>query len=311
MFELLSLCTEITKVLIEKDKIKDIGVEYKIIILAQAMKYWDKMQKKTLLSNEEYLIQSKKHEELQLVQASIDFLIRTYNKVLHTDDGMSDEQKVEILQKSFEHFTLIFEDISERKEYIEQTAIKLEHESILRELSGKIETHDLAMLIVNKLKNSNTNFLLVFDDGVAIYPVIVDLLYDTFMHEYLYAKNGPAISALKPEEKFIWVKNNHKNTMNITFSAIVEFGYLVRPNQVRTYILHDFKRALNCDLNSLRNLYVELIHFEGSQHSSSVQKKFPQIANIAPREFAMHTIKRVKKVPFTDIQHFHSDLFIE
>jgi len=311
MYELLNLCTEITKDLIEKDKIKYLGDEYEIKILAQAMKYCDKIQKKTLLSDEEYLIQSKNHEDLQLVQASIDFLTRTYNKVLHTDDGMSDEQKVEILQMSFEHFTLIFEGISERKEYIEQTAIKLEHEAILRDLSGKVETHDLAMDIVNKLKNSNTNFLHIFDNGVAFYPVIIDLLYDTFLLEYLYAKNGPAISALKPEEKFIWVKNNYKNFKDIEFYAIVEFGFLVRPNQIRTYILHDFKRALNCDLNSLRNLYLELLHFEGSQHSSSVQKNFPQIANIASREFAMHNIKRVKKVPFTGIPHFYSDLFIE
>jgi len=309
MYKLFELCRWHAKTIIDAGYKDTLQREYKIIeIVAKSLKSLDKLNDIRLFSKQEYLEKASQHKELSFIKNQIDFLCTTY-KNIHTDKDLSREEKVEILRHSVDCFENLFDDLCQQDTYMNNEDLSNGHAQIIIDLKNKLKAKDGAIQIINLLEISNCNFLLIFDENTKIYPVITDLLYDTFTMDYNFSKNNKNIDFLKSKNQFYITKKEYEEqgVYSSKYYAKIEFRHQIHTKKVRLFILHEFARALKCDIKILKNIYRELLYYDSAIHPNALNSSM-DISKIAPRQFLMPMVKMIKKIEYTGIKHVYSDI---
>jgi hypothetical protein len=279
-----------------------------IKILAESLKDLDKLNGIRPFSKIEYSEMASQHKELNFIGNQIYFLSKTY-KNIKTDKGISEVEKIDILRKSVVLFEDLFEDLCQQDTYLNNEDLSNAHAQIIIDLKNKFKIKGDGTKILNLLEASNCNFLLIFDNNTKVYPVIVDLLYDTFTLEYNCSIKNKNVDFLKSKEQFPLTQKEYEEegAYSSKYYAKIEFRHQVHTKKVRQYILHEFARALKCDIKKLKKLYKELLYYNPDVHPNALKAPI-DISKIAPRQFLMPTVKMIKPIEYTGIKHAYSNI---
>ncbi len=309
MVLLLETCKSIARTVIN-DGHRDALLNRIVIvrILSMALERLDELSGERLLSDEEYMYKATNHEFLESVIGQMDLLYKSYGSLV-TDEDYSYEERLDILRTSVNIADNLLDGFRARKTYMENLKLKSKHDEILEDLKYKIDAIDLPEKILDLLEKSGNNFLLKLDDVKVIYPVVVDLLSDTFGMEYSYTEDKEVIDRLIEKKLYPHTVELQKlkKSFSMKFYSKLEFRSLVRADRVRIYILHEYSRALKCDVSILRRLYMELLYYDPNNHPNAMRAKM-DLSATAPREYMMPFVKMVKKIEYTGIPHAYSDL---
>jgi len=309
MYKLFELCKWNARYIIDEGN-KDALYNKNIIIevLAESLKDLDKLNCIPKLSKEEYLKIASQHKELSFIESQIYFLSKTY-KNIKMDKSISEIEKIDILRKSVDLFEDLFDDLCQQDTYLDNEDLSNTHAQIIIDLKDKLKVKDEATNILNLLEASSCNFLLIFDDNTKVYPVITDLLYDTFTLDYDYSIKNKNVDFLKAKEQFPITQKEYEEegAYSSKHYAKIEFRHQVHIKKVRQFILHEFARALKCDMKKLKKLYKELLYYNPAVHSNALRTPI-DISKIAPRQFLMPTIKMIKPMEYTGIKHAYSNI---
>lgn len=309
MYKLFELCMWNARYVIDEGHKDTLYTQDAIIrILAKSLKGLDKLNGIHPSSDTKYLEMASKHNELESIKNQIYFLCKTY-KNIQTDKDLSTKEKIDILRKSIDLFEDLFDDLCQQDTYINNEDLSNGHAQIIIDLKNKLKAKDGATDIIDTLEVSNNNFLLIFDENTKVYPVITDLLYDTFTLEYNFSIKNKNIDFLKSRKQFPLTQKEYEEqgAYSSKYYAKIEFRHQVHEKQARPLILHDYARALKCDIKILKKLYKELLYYNPLAHPNALNTSI-NISNIAPRQFLMPTIKMIKPIEYTGIRHAFSHI---
>ena len=311
MYKLFELCRWNARYIIDNgDKDTLYNHDTIIKILADSLKGIDKLNGIHPFSNSKYLETASQHKELKFIKNQIYFLCQTY-KNIQTDKGLETEEKISILKKSIDLHENLFDDLGMQDAYLNNEALSNAHAQIIIDLKNKLKARDGATKIINSLEASNTNFLLILDDNTKVYPIITDLLYDTFTLDYNFSIKNKNVDFLKSKNQFPLTQKEYEEqgAYSSKHYACIEFKHQVPTKKIRIFILHEFSRALKCDIKILKALYRELLYYYPQKHPNAFKSTI-NILEIVPRQFLMPTVKMIKPIEYTGIKHAYSDIVL-
>lgn len=298
------LCTQLTKQALtmypgKEDATSKSNFLKNSIISDTLMSHDIRYQKKSyreigIDTKEKFYIQESQKQKYNFLRTHITNVCQNNNHKIF-DSTLSTDIKTQILIHSIDNAIKRFETIASSKSYMEQyfsperskgTSLKDKHHEIIHYLKDKILIAEKCEIILDLLELTNTNFILKDDKGESLYPVISDLIFDTFNLDFYFEKDSEFIAGMC--SKISYVKTyQHENILklpNILYSKTI-FIEAVKKYNIRPYILHEYTRTLNCDINLMRNLYLEILYYN-TQGSNALKTKL-DMTKLYPREFIM------------------------
>ena len=143
------------------------------------------------------------------------------------------------------------------------------------------------------MEKGEIHFYLEYPDKIKVFPVVVDLLLDTFTLEYSWAIDDDIIKHILP----IWYtfKRSHLKSKKLeyTFYEKIDFIKAVRYDRLRMFILAEYARTLNIERKAFRKfmqhiLYANLLGSKNTPAALDLEK-----IGIGQRIFLMENTKLV------------------
>ena len=154
--------------------------------------------------------------------------------------------------------------------------------NIFENLEAKINDDEMVLGITEQLDKLKLNFYIDFlspDSGLEIkfliYPIVFDILVDTFNQEYYAVGDRKLIKKFKTIFSSIEdAKNQKLLQMNSELYLKLHFFKTVLYSQIPAYIFHDHVRKLNVNPKDYHVLYREMFYYNIDSYKNSPSLKF-------------------------------------
>ncbi len=215
------------------------------------------------------------------------------NGVKEYDTNFSTEKKKQIFINSINNHKERFLAILNKEDYetlnhpkIKSTLLSEHHRDILHYLEDKTSDEKKMRKILDLIEKTNNNFIFKDENDRLIYPVISDLIFDTFNLDY-YSKNDSDFIANLRIDFSATKKYQQKGLQKLPKVLYDKATFIenIKEYKSRNYILKEYARTLNCDIDLFKKLYLEILYYN-TQGSRALRSKL-DITDIYPREFIL------------------------
>jgi len=190
-----------------------------------------------------------------------------FHKNKQYDDTLSLEMKKELLQNTV---NLLRQEFIRSSNITKDNESKLiqKHKEILENLELKINDNTSLNKILKILGRLELNFYINFEE-TPFYPIIIDILRDSFTHQYVSYDIRTILQAMSTV--YSDIKKEQKETKLLLSDMYnkIEFFEHVKHNQVLGYVLYDHAQKLDIDVKKYRELYKEILYYIPNNHRHS------------------------------------------
>lgn len=257
-------------------------------------------------------ITSKLPAILQKIQPSIEYLLKNFG-VQNYDSSFAPNERREILQNTIEIFKIKFEILKDLEEYdryekylqenIEKhsnkksTTGKSKYENlsidfIIESLERKINSEDELDSILTSMQNLDTNFYILLNNK-KIYPIILDLLIDAASIDFQFFLDKNIVQ--KNIEVWDEAKKVHLSRGLYTQNTFYKIDFIeqVTYRGSRSYLLHEYSKALQKEDTIVRNLFQSVLYNTIENSKNSPKLPADDFIDIKPRRFLLENTKVV------------------
>jgi hypothetical protein len=271
----------------------------RLAIVAEALEDMDIVTDQHLKAKRDYVANALKHPEYIDVCDNILFLYQNYS----VKKFASRDQLEEIFANSIKTFKLLFEDLSDQLDYKINEELVSQHNDIIEDIETRFITESEGdnrtytkkerNKLYRAMEKGDIHFYIEFRDKIKVFPVVVDLLLDTFTLEYSWTIDDDIIK----HNLTIWdtFKSSHSKSRKLeyTFYEKIDFIKIIRYDRLRMFILAEYARTLNIEHKAFRKfmqhiLYANLVGSKNSPKDLDLDK-----IGIGKRIFLMETTKLV------------------
>jgi hypothetical protein len=245
------------------------------------------------ISEQYYVNQAKldRHNDLRhlVVEICQNHGVKSYLPESFADKGS-------ILFNSVQDAEKRFEETSQKEDYKSLSyangeKLSEKHQFILHYLKEKLKNVKKIEKFSSLLETTKNNFILHDENGKAYYPVVSDLIFDTFNLDYYFKKDADFTKALCDNigATKAFQKNNVSRLPRRLYSKVV-FIEQVKKYNARTYILKEYARTLKWNEDDFRKFYLEILYYNVDEGKRALLSEL-NIDKIFPRCFLLNKTK--------------------
>lgn len=226
--------------------------------IAESLKKLDMHNYLPTKSDEEYLFDAYKlanYDELVLwAKHAVHF-----HKNKQYDNDLSLVKKRELLQNIVSLLREEFIEASGIGKY-NKSDLRQKHMDILEVLESKINDDKSLKKILKVLEKLELNFYINFRE-TPFYPIIIDILRDTFTQQYVSYDNRAILQAMNTEYNAIKKEQEETKLLPSNLYNKIEFFEHIKHNQILAHVLYDHAQKLDIDVKKYRELYKEILYY--------------------------------------------------
>ncbi len=271
----------------------------RLAIVAEALGDMDIVTDQHLKSQSDYLDNAVKHPEYVDVCDRILFLYQNHS----IKKFASRDQLEEIFTNSIKMFKLLFEDLSDQLDYKTNEELVSQHNNIIKDIETRFITESEGdnrtytkrerNKLYRAMQKGAIHFYIEDRNKIKVFPVVVDLLLDTFTLEYSWTIDNDIIK--HNLAKWDTFKSSHSKSRKLEYKFYekIDFIKVVQYDRLRMFILAEYARTLNIERKEFRKfmqhiLYGNLLGSKNSPKDLDLEK-----IGIGKRIFLMENIKLI------------------
>ena len=271
----------------------------RLAIVAEALGDMDIVTGQHLKSKSDYSDNAVKHPEYIDVCDNILFLYQNHS----IKKFASRDQLEEIFTNSIKMFKLLFEDLSDQLDYKTNEELVSQHNNIIEDIETRFITESEGdnrtytkrerNKLYRAMEKGAIHFYIEDRDKIKVFPVVVDLLLDTFTLEYSWTIDDDIIK--HNLAKWDTFKSSHSKSRKLEYKFYekIDFIKVVHYDRLRMFILAEYARTLNIERKEFRKfmqhmLYGNLLGSKNSPKDLDLEK-----IGIGKRIFLMENTKLI------------------